>query len=203
MIASVILAAGSSSRMGTPKALLQVGGKTFLEHIVSAVRAAAIDVPMIAVAQDDRKILELCSLHGMTAVMNTATPTAVPLGSVQAAVTAVINRPVDALLVWPVDQPHVLPSTVSELLSAFLRFGKAITLPVYDGRRGHPVVFGRAVFGELLSAPLSEGARAVVRADPARVTEVPVRDPAIIDDIDTVEAYQDLLRRHAAGALPI
>jgi CTP:molybdopterin cytidylyltransferase MocA len=64
-------------------------------------------------------------------------------------------------------------------------------------------VFGRAVFAELLSAPPSEGARAVVRADPARVMEVPVRDPAIVDDIDTVDAYQDLLRRHAAGALPI
>lgn len=203
MIASVILSAGSSSRMGTPKALLELGGKTFLEHAVRAVRAAAIDVPMIAVAQNDHKIMELCKLYEMIAVVNTATPTAVPLGSVQAAVMAIINRPVEALLVWQVDQPHVRATTASDLLSAFLRSGKPITVPVFSGRRGHPVVFGRAVFEELLAAPLSEGARAVVRADPARVIEVPVQDPAILDDIDTPEAYHDLLRRHAAGDLPI
>lgn len=174
-----------------------------MEHIVNAVRAAAIDFPMIAVAQNDRKILKLCELYGIRVVLNTATPTAVALGSIQAAVMEILNRSVDGLLVWPVDQPHVRPSTVTELLSAFLRFTRPITVPVFNGRRGHPVVFGRAVFSELLSASPSEGARAVVRADLARVTEVEVQDSAIIDDIDTPEDYQNLLKRHAAGDLPI
>ena len=195
MNAAVILAAGESRRMGRAKALLGLNGVTFLEHIINAVRSAAIDNVLVAVAHDDPKILKICELHGVYVIHNTATPVAVPLGSIQAAVSQVINQSVESLLVWPVDQPHVRPSTASGLLTAFLRFQKAVTVPVFGGRRGHPVVFGRSVFDELLAAPPDLGARAVVRADPGRVCEVAVDDPAVLDDIDTPADYEALLAR--------
>ncbi len=68
-------------------------------------------------------------------------------------------------------------------------------VPSYQARRGHPVIFGRAVFEELLAVPDDQGARAVVRSDPSRVAVVPVDDPAVTEDIDTPEAYMELLRR--------
>ena len=203
MIAAVILAAGASSRMGQPKAFLRIGDLTFAERVATSIRAAAIDDVMIAVSHVDHKILELCELHSMSAVINAATQTSVPLGSIQAAILEIINRPVDGLLVWPVDYPHVRSGTAAAVVSAFLRSEKAMVLPVHKGRRGHPVVFGRAVFDELLSADPEIGPRAVVRAGRERVLEVDVDDAAILEDIDTPEAYRDLVRRHELGRLPI
>ena len=195
MISAVILAAGASRRMGRQKALLTLGGESFLKRIVNSIRVAAIEHVMVAIAHDDDKLREICELESIDVVVNTATPTAVPLGSIQAAVREIINRQVDSLLVWPVDQPRVSSATVSSLVSAFLRSGKAIALPVFDRKRGHPVLFGRSVFEELLTAPDSLGARTVVRSDAARVLEVPVTDSAVVEDINTPEAYQELVRR--------
>jgi molybdenum cofactor cytidylyltransferase len=70
-----------------------------------------------------------------------------------------------------------------------------VVLPEYNNRGGHPVLFGRAVFPELLAAPDEQGARAVVRADPERVLRIPVTDAAVMDRLNTPRAYQDLLRR--------
>jgi len=203
MTAIVILAAGSSTRMGRPKALLELGGKTFVERIAQTARAAAIRDVMIAVSQDDSKIMKICELYDIEPVYNTATPTAVPLGSVHAAIARIINRKVDSLIVWPVDQPHVLPATPQALVSAYLRSDKPMVVPTFNGRRGHPALFGRAVFEEVMDAPVSQGARAVIRADPTRVLEIPVSDPAVLEDIDTPEAYRDLVRRYDSGVLPI
>jgi molybdenum cofactor cytidylyltransferase len=89
----------------------------------------------------------------------------------------------------------VAVDTARALIDRFREGDAAVVVPVFDGRRGHPVVFGRAVFDELLAAPDAEGARAVVRAEPDRVAEVPVSDPAVADSLNTPGAYQDLLRR--------
>ena len=166
-----------------------------MKRIVNAVRVAAIDHVMVAITHDDDKLRNICELEAIDVVINTATPIAVPLGSIQAAVGEIINRKVESLLVWPVDQPRVASATVSAMVSAFLRSEKAIALPVFEGKRGHPVLFGRAVFEELLNAPASEGARTVVRADPSRVLEVLVNDSAVVEDVDTPEAYEELVRR--------
>ena len=70
---------------------------------------------------------------------------------------------------------------------------RAAPLPIliasYQGKRGHPVLFSSQVYGEILAAPLDQGAKVVVRKDPARVREIPLEDPGILADIDTPEDY--------------
>ncbi len=75
--------------------------------------------------------------------------------------------------------------TFQAIVDSFDRTGKPIVIARHDGRRGHPVIFDRAVFGELLSAPEEEGARHVVNADPSRVAYVDLDDPGINLDLDT------------------
>jgi molybdenum cofactor cytidylyltransferase len=110
-------------------------------------------------------------------------------------IEAVLNHPVEGVLVWHVDRPHVAISTVQALLDRFRGGEEPIVVPSHEGRRGHPVIFGREVFEELLAAPEDQGARSVVRSDPSRLAVVPVDDPAVSEDIDTPEAYRSLLRR--------
>lgn len=196
MIALLVLAAGQSRRMGYPKALLLYRGRTFLESVLEAASAAGIEKQLVALAPGADNALAAHHLHDVVVVRNEA-PEAGPIGSVRAGIRAVFNHPVDALLVWPVDHPHVSVAAVQALLARFYETRGAIIVPVYQGRRGHPVLFSRSVFDELLEAPDSEGARAVVRKDPTRVIEVPLEDPAILEGIDTPAQYEALLRKCA------
>lgn len=180
--------------MGFPKALLLYRGKTFLESILEAGVAVGLDPVVVVLGPDTPNILSSLDLHSATIALNNHPETG-QIGSIKQGLTVVINRPVDGVLVWPVDQPHVLVRTVDCLIQGFRERRAPIAVPVFDGRRGHPVVFGRAVFQELLDAPQDLGARAVIRAAPARVVEVPVDDPAVLEDIDTPDAYEDLIRR--------
>lgn len=187
----MILAAGESRRMGEPKALLRLGGETFLERIMYTARAAGIENHVIVLGADADKILSYHDLASVTTVW-TEEPQAGPIGSIRAGIRVLLNQQVEGALIWHVDRPRIAVDTVRALVAGFRQKGVQVALPVHEGRRGHPVLFGRGVFAELLEAPRSGGARVVVRRDPRRVVEIPVPDPAVLEDIDTPEAYRDL-----------
>jgi molybdenum cofactor cytidylyltransferase len=194
MIAATILSAGASSRMGYPKALLAYHHGTFLQSILDATAAAGIHRRIVVVGPNPDKILEKHDLRDVT-VVTTERFDAGPIGSIRAAIREVQAHPIDGLLVWPVDMPHVTIATVETLVDEFRESAAAIVVPVFEGKGGHPVIFGREVFDELLSAPDQEGARSVVRADPSRVLRVPVADSAVVEDLNTPGQYRSLQRR--------
>lgn len=194
MFAAIILAAGASERMGYPKALLGYRGRPFLTGIVEACFAAGVDKRVVVLGYYADKILEEIDLTDVIVAMNDDLD-AGPIGSVRAGLAALAAFPVDAVLVWPVDRPHVAVSTIEALLDTFRTTHQPIVVPTHGGRRGHPVVFARRVFAELLGAPNGEGARAVVHRDSSRVAEVAVEDPAVLEDFNTPEDYKKLLRR--------
>lgn len=194
MIAAIIPAAGASERMGVPKALLPYRGRTFLHTILDACSALGLQQRLVVLGYDADKILTDIGLGDATVLRNLA-PESGPIGSIRVGIEAVLNHPVEGVLVWHVDRPHVAIATIEALLDRFRQGGEPIVVPSHQGRRGHPVIFGRTVFEDLLAVPDDQGARAVVRSDPSRVAVVPVDDPAVTEDIDTPEAYKELLRR--------
>ena len=194
MIAAIILAAGASERMGFPKALLPYRGRPFLTGILEACYAAGIERRVVVLGHFADKIKDTIDLSDAT-VTHSRDLDAGPIGSVWAALDALAHDPVDAVLVWPVDRPHIAVATVESLVDGFRSTHQPIVVPTHEGQRGHPVLFGRAVFAELLGAPRDEGARAVVHRDPARVAEIPVDDAAVLEDFNTPEDYKKLLRK--------
>lgn len=194
MFAATVLAAGASQRMGYPKALLEYRGRSFLQSILDATAVLGLR-SIVALGHDSDKVLAEHDLHDVTVVLNNELE-AGPIGSIRASIRAIQMHPIKALLVWPVDFPHVRLETVRTLIDRFAKSDEpAIVVPEYDGRAGHPVVFGRQVFSELLEAPDSVGAKFVVRSDSARVARVQVADSAVIDCVNTPESYRDLLSR--------
>jgi len=194
MIAATILAAGASSRMGVPKALLEYRGRTFLQSILDATEVLGLR-RYIALGNDADKVLAQHDLHGSSLVTNEEM-TAGPIGSIRASIRAIEGHPIDALLVWPVDFPHVELNSVQSLIDRFQKAdAPAIVLPEFEGRGGHPTIFARRVFAELLAAPDSEGAKAVVKAERERVVRVQVADRAVVDSLNTPKAYMELIRR--------
>lgn len=194
MIAATILSAGTSSRMGYPKALLEYRGRTFLQSILDAIEAAGIQRRIVVLGPNADKILEKHDLRDVI-VAYTKQFEAGPIGSIRAAIHEILSHPVDGLLVWPVDMPHVTIATVETLVDGFRGSAAPIAVPVFQGKGGHPVIFGREVFDELLEASDSDGARAVVRADRGRVVRVPVSDSAVVEDLNTPSEYQRLKQR--------
>lgn len=194
MFAAIILAAGASERMGYPKALLPYRGRPFLAGILEACYAAGIERRVVVLGYYADKIKEEMDLSEATVAMNEELD-AGPIGSVRAGLAALAPLPVDAVLVWPVDRPHVAVATVEAVLDAFRATHQPIVVPTHNGQRGHPVLFARKVFAELLGAPNDEGARAVVHKDAGRVAEVPVEDPAVLEDFNTPDDYKKLLRK--------
>jgi molybdenum cofactor cytidylyltransferase len=194
MFAAIILAAGASERMGYPKALLPYRGAPFLSGILEACFAAGVERRVVVLGYFADKILQELDLSDVIVTMSENLE-AGPIGSIRAGIRALVNHPVEATLIWPVDRPHVSVATISALLDKAREGHGPIVVPTYQGRRGHPVLFGKTVFAELLDAPDTVGAKAVVRKDPSRVVTVPVEDSAVLEDFNTPEDYKGLLRK--------
>jgi CTP:molybdopterin cytidylyltransferase MocA len=101
------------------------------------------------------------------------------LSSIWAGVRSLEGNDTDGIILCPVDHPLVSARLVSELIDRFYEAKKAIVLPTYNGKRGHPVIFCSQLFGELLAAPADMGARTVVWAHAADVLEVPTDEEGV------------------------
>ncbi|HUX06178.1 MAG TPA: nucleotidyltransferase family protein, partial [Acidobacteriota bacterium] len=189
-IAGIILAAGLSKRMGRPKALLQIGGETFLARIVRLARAAGLD-PLRIVVSEHRALIEKALPELADHLITNDHPELGQLRSLRLGLRSLSQNCTGAMM-FLVDHPKMQPATLQKIVRAFKKGKGEIILPVHAGRRGHPVIFGRAVFEELLEAPLDKGARHVVRSRPDRVCEVEVDDAGILADIDTPGDYEEL-----------
>lgn len=197
MVPAIVLAAGASSRMGRPKALLPVAadGTTFLEHLVRTLRSAGVDDVIVVVGHDAdlvRGLIESAGLAVRTAVNKD--PSRGQLSSLIAALDIADRPGVQAVLVAPVDQPLVAVETVRRLLDTYRRARAPIVRPARGGRHGHPVVFDRSLFDELHRADPAAGAREVIQRHRPDVIDVAVDDEGAFVDIDTPEAYARVMR---------
>lgn len=201
MVPGLILAAGRSSRMGRPKALLPCGhgGASFLDTVVAVLAAGGLDdVVVVGKTGDGALRAEVERVGAGSAGLRlryAANPDAESgqLSSVLAGLRLADRPGVPGVLVIPVDMPLVAPATVARLLERFRAGTAPVVRPVHGGRHGHPVIFNRSVFDELRRADPSAGARAVVRAHGRAVADVEVDDPGVLQDVDTPEDYARLL----------
>ena len=195
MIVAVVLSAGESSRMGRPKALLPIDGQTFIERIVAALKQAKVGRIIVILGHNARELQSKISHLPVEILINTDYKLG-QLSSLQLAVRYLQpDLDCDGMLVHLVDHPYLAPALVEEMIRRFYETKKRIIVPKFHGKRGHPVIFSNALFGELLSAPMAEGAKAVVNAHRAETLEIDTQEEGIAVDIDTPELYQQHVRR--------
>jgi CTP:molybdopterin cytidylyltransferase MocA len=194
-LAGVVLAAGRSVRMGSPKALLDFRGLPFAVRILEALEALEIKTRVVVLGPDAPRLRPSLASHHCMIVENPEPETG-PIESLRVALRALQPLRPNAVLVWPVDLPHVRVATVERLLEAHRRTDAISVVPTFGGRRGHPVIWGAAVFDELLESPAAtrDGARAVLHEHAADLLAVSVDDPAVTDQVNTPEDYERLVR---------
>ncbi|TAK55657.1 MAG: nucleotidyltransferase family protein [Bacteroidetes bacterium] len=193
MISAIILAAGASVRMGKPKALLTIEGETFLQRIVRTLRSARVTETIIVLGSQAEEIQGTLQWFEGRVVINSFWQTG-QLSSLITGVQALESETTHGCLVCPVDHPLFSHSVIVDLLQGFWTSGKNIIIPVYNGKRGHPVIFGKSLFPALHSASQEKGAKEVVHTHRDEILEVTVQEGGVLVNIDTPEQYQAVLR---------
>jgi len=180
-VAAILLAAGEGRRMGVTKALVRVGGVTFLERCLALLDRPAISL-RIAVTGFEAERVERHVPAGVIVVRNPRPDTGM-LSSLQVGLAEAERRGAAAVLVHLVDHPFASLASVDRVAAALID-GATIAVPSHDGRRGHPVGFARQAWPSLRAAPVSRGARAALEDHPEWVTYV-AGDPGCLADMDT------------------
>ena len=191
MIPAIVLAAGKSTRMGRPKAMLPLeGGDTFLTRIVRTFLDAEIDDVVVVVGADAGVIVDAFEASGLAArfVENTEFEQG-QLSSLLAGLRVVDRPGLAAALVTLVDVPFVAVSTVRAVVDRYRQTHAPIVRPVSGTRHGHPVLIDRSLFAAIRAAEPSAGAKEVVRAHASSAGDVEVEDEGAFADIDTPDQY--------------
>ncbi len=188
-IFAIILSAGSSHRMGSPKALLKIGGKTFLQHIIESVDGEEIHHTIVVLGFGAEEIQKALSGFNGTFVVNNEWSKG-QLTSIIAGVRAAEQLNSDAVIICPVDHPKISSKLIKEIINAFYFSEKNIIIPAYQGKRGHPVLIAKKLFPKIYAAPLEIGLRSVVHTNKNDLFEVPTDEEGILLNIDTQEEYQ-------------
>ncbi len=198
-IAPAILAAGDSTRMGYPKALLPLGNEIFLTHILGIVQKTGLATPTVILGKAAGIIRpRIESL--LTNIRINPDPDRGQLSSIQLAISS-LHPDIQAVMIWPVDQPAVSEDLVRNLARVFLESEPLIAMPKYRDRRGHPAIFHRAIFREFMDTPLEEGPKNILRRHRQDTIELATDESAAIQDIDTPAEYEALTGESLERAL--
>jgi molybdenum cofactor cytidylyltransferase len=195
-IYGVILAAGSSSRLGRPKQLLPLGDRPVLAHTLANALAAPLDGVIVVLGHAAGTIQSQIDLAPARVVLNDRYAEGQST-SLRAGVAALPPDTAAALFILG-DQPLIGPTIHDALIAAYRDTAAPIVQPSYDGQRGNPVLIARSLFPELLGVTGDQGARNVLRAHAAAIHTVPIPGTTPTDDLDTEDDYQRLLARYAA-----
>lgn len=189
---AIILAAGGSSRMGRPKALLEIDGQTLLERAVDTARAAGAE-PLVVLGGDAERIRPHTA--GARTIINDDWSKG--MGTSLAWGMTVLGDDVERVLVLAVDQPAVDAALLERLAAACDDTVDAAATRYDDGVLGVPACFGPALFDTLRTLDGDQGARALLRSDAYRVAEVPSDGAAV--DVDTPEQWRAFVAAQANG----
>jgi len=184
-VSAIVLAAGSSRRMGRPKQLLPLGPKTVIRHCLDSIIGAGLKDIVVVLGGDDGAIagaidgLPVKTAENRDPGSEMAESVRLGLRQIDAASTAV--------LVCLSDHPLVSPVTMRRLVAACGEHPGGIIIPLYKGRRGHPTLFPRTVIEEVVSG---RNLREVITGHSGDVLSIEVNDEGVVLDLDTPEEYE-------------
>ena len=189
---AIILAAGASTRLGSPKQLILIDGQPLVVRAAQAALTAGAWPVVVVLGAHAEKIRPTLARLPVLAVENSAWPEGMA-ASIRTGITTLgqFSRTLDAALIALCDQPAFDAAVIAQLLAAQRATGRSIVASRYSGRHGAPALLLRAHFPALAALTGEAGARDLLNGDPAHVTAVDL--PALAQDLDTpadVAAYR-------------
>ncbi len=189
-IGLIILAAGGSSRMGTPKQLLLHRGRSFLSYIVEAAIASMCHPIVVVLGANAERLKSEVSAFPVQVVENTRWTEGMS-SSIAVGMQALVNQNIEGVVITLCDQPFVSTQIINQLIAAYHSTGKSIVACKYAGTLGVPALFSRALFPELMKLDATTGAKYLIKKYSEQVFSVSFPEGAI--DIDTPQDYEHLI----------
>ena len=187
MISAILLAAGESNRMGRPKQLLPFGQSTIIEQAIDNLLNSAVSECIVVLGYSAEEVIKTIANKPVKIAINPhyrqGMSTSIITGLNQ------IDSRAQAVMVALGDQPFIDSEPINSLMEAFIANNKGIAIPVYQGKRGHPVIFNIKYKGELLRLRGDIGGREIIDRHPDDVLEVAVDCEGVCIDIDTMDNY--------------
>ena len=205
MIAAVVLAAGSSSRMGKPKQTLQLEDGPMLEMVLQTLRQTKVGRVVVVLGAHSSVVRGWVKFGKEKVVVNPRFKEGMS-GSIRLGLAEAEEA--DAAMIVLGDQPFVSPGTIDRIIDAYVSSRSPVVVPVYHGRRGNPVLFDRSLFPQIRRIRGDVGAKSVVSGNEDKLLQVDVNDEGILVDIDTPSDYSNAVsaegparkRRNQGGA---
>ncbi|MDR8394044.1 nucleotidyltransferase family protein [Aliifodinibius sp. S!AR15-10] len=190
-IGTVILAAGSSSRLGRPKQLLKYQNKTLLQHIIDTVTPFEFNPSVLVLGAYADQIRDATNLVNVTAIYNKDWPEGIASSiRVGVAKSLKLNASLDSILFLLSDQPFVSTDLIQDLIDKHNNRNQRITACCYKQNVGVPAIFQKHFFPELQELSGDVGAKKIIIQNSEEVEEVPFKKGSF--DIDTSEDYEQL-----------
>lgn len=187
MISAILLAAGESKRMGQLKQIMPFGQSTIVEQAIDNLLNSAVNESIVVLGHRAEEVMKTIAAKPVKIAMNPNYQQGMSTSII--AGLSLIDSRAQAVMLALGDQPFVDSQTINSLMEAFGAHNKGIAIPVYQGRRGHPVIFAIRYKGELLRLKGDIGGREIIDRHPDDVLEVAVDCEGICIDIDTMGNY--------------
>lgn len=186
-VTAIILAAGESKRMGQPKMLMPFRGMTVIETVIENLIGTDVNGLLLVTGAENEKIIHATGRYPVQYCFNEDYKEGM-LSSVKCGFR---NLPEDSdfALVCLGDQPMVKAEVINRLIKGAVLSGKGLAMPVYDGRRGHPLLVSCRYKDQVLNLESADGLRSLVSANNDDTEEVKIEDPSVLRDLDTYEDY--------------
>ncbi len=186
---AIVLAAGESRRMGTPKMLLPYNDVTIIEQVIRNLMDANVDRVVVVVGAGKEEIMKVTRRYDVFHCYNENYKSGM-LSSVKCGFYSLPEGCL-AALIMPGDQPMTGPGEINRVISSFLENDRGLIMAVHNGKRGHPLIVDMKYLEEVLSLPEEAGLRALAERHPDDVLESDTDDPSVLRDIDTQEDYMN------------
>ncbi|MBA7579092.1 Molybdenum cofactor guanylyltransferase [subsurface metagenome] len=188
MISVILLAAGRSKRMGKLKQVMPFGQSTVLGQAINNLLASVVSELIVVVGYRAKEVIRSIATEPVKLVINPdygqGMSTSIIVG------LNLVDSRAQAVMLALGDQPLINSQIVNRLIEEFCNHDKGIAVPIYQGRRGHPIIFASKYKEKLLELDGDIGGRQIVKDHPDDILEVAVNSESIITDIDTISDYQ-------------
>ncbi len=187
MISAIVLAAGESKRMGKLKQLMPLGDSTIVEQTIDNLLNSKVNEVIIVLGHKAEEVMKAIVARPVKVIVNPFYQQG--MGTSIVTGLNLVSDEAQAVMLALGDQPFVDSQTINKLVDEFNSHNKGIAIPVYQSRRGRPVIFAIGYKNELLALKGDIGGREIIDRHPDDVLEVAVNCEGVCVDIDTEESY--------------
>jgi molybdenum cofactor cytidylyltransferase len=190
---AVVLAAGESRRMKSPKLILPFRGRTIIENVILNILDSNIKNIVVVTGAWKDEVLE--AISGLPVIH--CTNKNYSTGMLSSAICGLNSLPAEAeaAMIFQGDQPEIEPDVITRMIIARENAGGGIVIPVHNGKRGHPLFIARKYFNKVASLDPNIGLRGLMSGFSNDIIEVEVDNAMILRDIDTKEDYLESINK--------